>query len=162
MGPRSSTAQWLPTRRPGPQRGANWPRSIAGIGGDLAAIQESSGTISSNSPTCTVLWWLPLAPACRRKNRLPTSNSMSGVPMKGSAGRYGWLGKATRRTELPSGVIQMGVRSYVPASERFLSPDPVVGDRQMHMSTRTRIQSTTSTWKGPALRRTSVRQSVGR
>jgi hypothetical protein len=43
-----------------------------------------------------------------------------GMPMKGSAGRYGWLGKATRRTELPSGVIQMGVRSYVPAPGRFI------------------------------------------
>jgi RHS repeat-associated protein len=32
-----------------------------------------------------------------------------------------------RRTELPSGVIRMGVRSYVPTMGRFLSPDPIPG-----------------------------------
>jgi hypothetical protein len=31
-----------------------------------------------------------------------------GNPEKGSAGRFGWLCGAQRRTELPSGVIQMG------------------------------------------------------
>jgi RHS repeat-associated protein len=41
--------------------------------------------------------------------------------------KLGWLGSKMRRTELPSGVIQMGVRSYVPAMGRFLTPDPVCG-----------------------------------
>jgi RHS repeat-associated protein len=50
-----------------------------------------------------------------------------GKPKAGSTGRFGWLGGKQRRTELPSGVIQMGVRSYVPALGRFITPDPVPG-----------------------------------
>jgi RHS repeat-associated protein len=44
-----------------------------------------------------------------------------------SAGRFGWLGGKQRRTELSSGVIQMGARSYIPSLGRFLTPDPVPG-----------------------------------
>lgn len=51
-----------------------------------------------------------------------------GVPADpGYPHRYGWLGGKQRSTELPSGVVQMGVRSYVPALGRFLQPDPVLG-----------------------------------
>jgi RHS repeat-associated protein len=50
-----------------------------------------------------------------------------GEPESGSAGRFGWLGGKSRRTELSSGVIQMGARSYIPQLGRFLTPDPVRG-----------------------------------
>jgi RHS repeat-associated protein len=110
------------------ERGATWTRSIAGLGGGLAAIQESSGTTSLQLTNLhgDVVATASLSTSAKE----PTANfefDEFGNPAKGSAGRYGWLGKSARRTELPSGVIQMGVRSYVPALGRFLSPDPVPG-----------------------------------
>jgi RHS repeat-associated protein len=47
--------------------------------------------------------------------------------LPGSAGRFGWLGGKSRRTELSSGVIQIGARSYIPQLGRFLTPDPIPG-----------------------------------
>src|SRR5436305_781314 len=110
------------------ERAGKWSRSIPGIGGGLAAVQESSGTTSLQLTNLhgDVVATASLSTSAKE----PTAKfefSEFGNPVKGSAGRYGWLGKATRRTELPSGVIQMGGRSYVPALGRFLSPDPVPG-----------------------------------
>jgi hypothetical protein len=52
------------------------------------------------------------------------------------------LGGKTRKTELPSGVIQMGRRSYVPALGRFLRQTPFPEDRPTRMTTRTKTLST--------------------
>jgi RHS repeat-associated protein len=109
-------------------QGSTWSRSVPGIGGELAAVQESNGTTTfkltdlhgdvvasaSSNPTETKL--------------LATFRfSEFGEPLVSDIGRYGWLGGDIRRSELPSGVIQMGVRSYVPQLGRFLTPDPVLG-----------------------------------
>lgn len=51
-----------------------------------------------------------------------------GVPRTGQMERqYAWLGGKRRSTEFPSGIVQMGVRSYLPSIGRFLQPDPVLG-----------------------------------
>lgn len=48
----------------------------------------------------------------------------------GEAGKgeeYSWLGGKERRTTMDSGLVQMGLRSYVPDMGRFTSVDPVYG-----------------------------------
>lgn len=110
------------------QRGSTWTRSIAGIGGDLAAIHESGKgvTLQLTNLHGDVIATAALSPAVTELKGTSRFDEF-GVPMGGSAARFGWLGGKQRRTELSSGVIQMGARSYVPQLGRFLTPDPVFG-----------------------------------
>jgi RHS repeat-associated protein len=108
--------------------GSTWSRNVTGIGGELAAVQESGGTVTfkltdlhgdvvaaaGSNPTATKLL------ATYRFDEF-------GEPESGGAGRFGWQGGKSRRTELSSGVIQMGARSYIPQLGRFLTPDPIRG-----------------------------------
>ncbi|HEX5307881.1 MAG TPA: RHS repeat-associated core domain-containing protein [Solirubrobacteraceae bacterium] len=50
-----------------------------------------------------------------------------GVPRTSTPSKYSWQGTDALRTELSSGVIAMGARSYVPQIGRFLQPDPIEG-----------------------------------
>lgn len=109
-------------------RGSSWSRNVVGIGGGLAAIQDSAkGTTlqltNLHGDICATASTNPEA------TKLLASFEFDefGNPKQGSAGKYGWLGGKGRRTELPSGIIEMGVRSYVPAMGRFISTDPVHG-----------------------------------
>jgi RHS repeat-associated protein len=110
------------------QRGSTWTRNIVGIGGELAATQESG-----KEPVLQLTDLHGNVVATASLNQLAQEPMSTfrydefGNPKSGNAGRYGWLGGKQRRTELPSGVIQMGARSYVPSIGRFISTDPVPG-----------------------------------
>jgi RHS repeat-associated protein len=108
--------------------GTSWTRYVTDIGGELGAINKSG---SESTLQLTNLHGDVVATAVVNVLETELAGTSSydefGNPTAGSVGRFGWLGGKQRRTELPSGVIQMGARSYVPALGRFLTPDPVFG-----------------------------------
>jgi RHS repeat-associated protein len=111
------------------QEGSSWSREIGAIGGSLGAIQKSSGEVTLQIADMhgDVVAAAALSPS---ETKLLSTQRYDefGNPMKTTGLKFGWLGANGRQTELPSsGVIQMGVRSYVPDLGRFLSPDPVPG-----------------------------------
>jgi RHS repeat-associated protein len=110
------------------ERGSIWTRNIVGLGGELAAVQESGKEITLQLTNLhgDVSATAAISPAVTSLKATFSSDEF-GNPTSATAGRFGWLGGKQRRTELASGVIQMGARSYVPAMGRFLTPDPIQG-----------------------------------
>jgi RHS repeat-associated protein len=110
------------------ERGSAWTRNIVGIGGDLAAVQESGKEITLPLINLhgDVVATAAINPGVTALKGTYAYDEF-GAPTSGTAGRFGWLGGMQRRTELPSGIVQMGARSYVPALGRFLSTDAIAG-----------------------------------
>ncbi len=109
-------------------RGSAWNRNIVGIGGELTAIQDSGSgtTLQLTNLHGDVVATASLSQSATKLLATFESDEF-GNPKQSGPPRFGWLGGKQRRVELPSGVIQMGVRSYVPALGRFLTPDPIPG-----------------------------------
>lgn len=112
-----------------------WTRNIAGIGGDLAALQSSTGShllqlANLHGDIITTVDSAALVEGISgnydtteygepRPRELTDTNS--------NTPRYGWLGAKRRSTDTLGGLILMGVRLYNPMLGRFLQIDPVVG-----------------------------------
>lgn len=105
-----------------------WVRDIHGIGGDLVATQASGETavLQVENLHGDVVATASLSETA---TGLASSNDTTeyGVPRTSSPPKYSWLGGMQLSTELPSGIIAMGARSYIPRIGRFLQPDPVEG-----------------------------------
>jgi RHS repeat-associated protein len=119
----SSTPAW--TENKGTKA---WTRNITGINGSLTAIQNEGANpvLQLTNLHGDIIATASVSEAATAlTSRADTSEF--GVPTTTNPGKYAWLGSMGLPTELPSGVIAMGARSYVPQLGRFLQPDPVPG-----------------------------------
>jgi RHS repeat-associated protein len=105
-----------------------WTRDIAGINGGLAAVQSNG-----ESPILELASLhgdiIATAGTSETETKLLSTSETTefGVPTTSAPAKYSWLGADQLPTELPSGEIAMGARSYIPQLGRFLQPDPISG-----------------------------------
>jgi RHS repeat-associated protein len=106
----------------------SWTRNISGITGGLAAIQINGGApvLQLSDLHGDIVATAALSEA---ETKLLSTNEPNefGVPTTSTPPKYSWLGAEQAPTELPSGQISMGARSYIPKLGRFLQPDPIPG-----------------------------------
>ncbi len=103
-------------------------RDISGIGSSLDAVQYNT-----EAPVLQVANLhgdiIAAMPDSETATKLTSAFDTTeyGVPTTAEPPKYSWLGAGEIPTELASGVMDMGARSYVPQLGRFLQPDPQPG-----------------------------------
>ncbi len=118
-----NTPAWLDYTTTG-----EWTRNIFGIAGTLVATQNDTETpvLQIANLHGDIIGTVPDSEtATKLASALETTEY--GVPTVADPPPDSWLGASALRTELPSGVVDMGARSYVPEIGRFLQPDPQPG-----------------------------------
>jgi RHS repeat-associated protein len=103
-------------------------RNVPGLNGELAAIQyntEAPVLQLTNLHGDIVATAYLSETATELASKVDVSEF--GVPTTNLPPKYSWLGAIELSTELPSGIIAMGARSYIPQLGRFLQPDPKPG-----------------------------------
>jgi RHS repeat-associated protein len=105
----------------------HWVRYIQGITG-LAAVQASGATpvLRLANLHGDIIATAALSET-ETKPLAMTNTTEYGVPKTTAPEKYAWLGADGLSTELPTGVVAMGARSYVPQLGRLLQKDPVEG-----------------------------------
>jgi RHS repeat-associated protein len=119
-----STPEWTASTS-----GEEWTRNIPGIDGRLAAIQSNGETpvLQLGNLHGDIIATAYLSESATGLASTIKEANEFGVPATEAPPKYSWLGAIELPTELPSGVVTMGVRSYVPQLGRFLQPDPISG-----------------------------------
>jgi tripartite motif-containing protein 71 len=107
---------------------SEWTRNIHGLNGQLAAVQNNGETpvlqlASLHGDIIATAYLSETATALAST----ADTSEYGVPTTSLPPKYAWLGANEIPTELPSGALNLGARSYVPQLGRFLQPDPIPG-----------------------------------
>ena len=105
-----------------------WTRNVHGIGGGLVAVENNGESATLELPDLNGNIAATASTSKTAKHPLTTTRSTEfGVPTVEAPTKYSWLGEDEIPTELPSGVLAMGARSYVPQLGRFLQTDPLPG-----------------------------------
>ncbi|HEV3047041.1 MAG TPA: RHS repeat-associated core domain-containing protein [Solirubrobacteraceae bacterium] len=106
----------------------NWTRYVHGIGSGLVAIQVNGATpVLQLSDLHGDIVATAALSETETKLLSTTDASEFGVPTTSTPAKYSWQGAEQQPTELASGEIDMGARSYIPQLGRFLQPDPIPG-----------------------------------
>ncbi|WP_308205030.1 RHS repeat-associated core domain-containing protein [Frankia tisae] len=110
--------------------GGTWTRNVHGLGTDLAATQDSTGTVTLQLADIhgNIVATADDSTTATSTSSFQETNEF-GKPYNPATAypRYGWLGAKERSHDTLSGVILMGARLYNPTTGRFLQTDPVPG-----------------------------------